>query len=155
MIGETGRFRILHIRIAVWLILGYTKPVMHSRWNDWLRQAENDLLWAKDTLEKNHYAQACFTSQQVGEKALKALALNLGYDSIRSHSIREIAEALNINGEITDIAKRLDLYYISSRYPDAFPSGAPFEYFTRDQAEEAVSFAEQIILNVRKRVGES
>lgn len=143
------------IQIAARLILGYTQSIMHNRWNDWLRQAEDDLLWAKDTLEQKRCAQACFTSQQVGKKAVKALALNLGYDSIRSHSIREIAEALDINGDIADMAKRLDLYYISSRYPDAFPSGAPFEYFTRDQAEEAVSFAEKIIFDVRKRVGES
>lgn len=125
---------------------------MHNRWNDWLRQAEDDLLWAKDTLEKKRYAQACFTAQQVGEKALKALALHLGYDSIRSHSIREIAEALEINGDIANMAKRLDLYYISARYPDAFPSGAPFEYFTPDQAEEAVFFAEKLVVDVRKRV---
>ena len=116
-----------------------------------MRQAEDDLLWAKDTMEGKRYAQACFTAQQVGEKALKALALRLGYDSIRSHSLREIAEALDINGDIADMAKRLDLYYISARYPDAFPSGAPFEFFTRDQAEEAVSFAEKIVESVRSR----
>ncbi len=127
---------------------------MHNRWNDWLRQAEDDLLWAKNTLEMERYAQACFTAQQVGEKALKSLALNLGYDSIRSHSLREIAEALEINGDIADMAKRLDLYYISARYPDAFPSGAPFEYFTRVQAEEAVSFAEKIVAAVRTRTSE-
>jgi HEPN domain-containing protein len=49
------------------------------------------------------------------------------------------------------MAKRLDLYFISARYPDAFPSGAPFEFFTRDQAEEAVSFAEKIVESVRSR----
>jgi len=67
---------------------------MHNRWNDWLRQAEDDLLWAKDTLELQRYAQACFTAQQVGEKALKSLALKRGYDVVRSHSLREIAAML-------------------------------------------------------------
>lgn len=43
------------------------------------------------------------------------------------------------------MAKKLDLYYISARYPDAFPSGAPYEYFTEDQASEAVSFAEKFL----------
>ena len=127
---------------------------MHNRWNDWLRQAEDDLLWAKDTLERKRYAQVCFSAQQVGEKALKALAFKRGYDVVRSHSLREIAESLEINGEIADMAKRLDLYYISARYPDAFPSGAPFEYFTREQAEEAVSFAERIIEAIRDRAAE-
>ena len=126
---------------------------MQNRWNDWLRQAEDDLLWAKDTLEKKRYAQACFTAQQVGEKALKSFALKLGYDSIRSHSIREIATSLEINGDIAHMAKKLDFYYISARYPDAFPSGAPFEYFTQDQAEEAVSFAEKIVTVIRTKTG--
>ncbi len=52
------------------------------------------------------------------------------------------------------MAKRLDLYYISARYPDAFPSGAPFEYFTRDQAEEAVQYAEALVAATRKAAGE-
>lgn len=119
-----------------------------------MRQAEDDLLWARDTLEGERYAQACFTAQQVGEKALKALAFKLEYDVVRSHSLREIAESLEINGEVAGMAKRLDLYYISAQYPDAFPSGAPFEYFTREQAEEAVSFAERIVAAVRARVAE-
>jgi HEPN domain-containing protein len=61
---------------------------------DWFRQARDDLLWARDTLNSGRYAQACFTAQQVGVKAIKALALKLGYDEVRSHSILEIANAL-------------------------------------------------------------
>lgn len=64
---------------------------------------------------------------------------------VKSHSIMEICKELGINGEIERRAKRLDLYYISARYPDAFPSGAPFEYFTQDQASEAAAFAEFIV----------
>ena len=82
------------------------------------------------------------------------MAFKRGYDVIRSHSLREITESLEINGEITNMAKRLDLYYISARYPDAFPSGAPFEYFTHEQAEEAVSFAERIIEAIRNITAE-
>ncbi len=121
---------------------------------DWFRQAQNDLLWAKDTLDARRYAQACFTAQQVGEKAIKALALNRGYDEVRSHSILEIAQELDENGEIEDIAKRLDQYYISARYPDAFPAGAPFEFFSETQAEEAYGFAARIVDIISGRIGE-
>lgn len=123
---------------------------MRNRWRDWLMQAEEDLLWARETLKNGRFSQACFAAQQVGEKAIKALALRRGNDEIRSHSIREIAAALEINGEVEAIAKRLDLYYISARYPDAFPSGAPFEYFTEDQAREAVDFAGRLVSIVRR-----
>jgi len=123
---------------------------MENRALDWLRQAQNDLLWAKDTLSSERYAQACFAAQQVAEKALKAVALFRGYTQVRSHSILEIAKELKINSDIENMGKRLDLYYISSRYPDAFPAGAPFEYFTEDQADEAVGFAEKIVNIVKK-----
>jgi len=46
------------------------------------------------------------------------------------------------------IAKELDLYYISGRYPDAFPAGAPFEMFTSEQAERALAAVETLYLLV-------
>ena len=118
---------------------------MNDRSADWLRQAKDDLEWMRDTLNAGRWAQCCFTAQQTAEKAVRALALHRGYDKVKSHSITEICRELGIDGEIQRRAKRLDLYYISARYPDAFPSGAPFEYFTQDQAAEAASFAEFIV----------
>jgi len=122
---------------------------MHQqRYRDWFSQAENDLSWGYDTLKAGHYAQGCFIAQQCAEKALKALAYFRGYQVIRGHSIREIAMDLDINSEILEAAKKLDLYYMTTRYPDALPSGAPFEYFTEAQADEALSLAERIISRV-------
>ena len=118
---------------------------MKNRWNDWLKQAKNDLLWAKDSLSAGRYSQVCFIAQQVAEKAIKAYAFYKGIDQIRSHSVLEIARALEINGELEKIAMRLDQYYISARYPDAFLSGAPYEYFTQEQAEEAKEMAENMV----------
>ncbi len=116
-----------------------------NRAKDWMKQARDDGLWAQDTLEAGRYAQACFVAQQVAEKALKALALHKGYDSVRSHSVLKICDALDLNGELRQMAKRLDQYYISSRYPDAYIEGAPFEFFTREQAVEAVGYASKIL----------
>jgi HEPN domain-containing protein len=116
-----------------------------NRGYDWFRQSREDLLWTQDTLKAGRYAQACFAAQQVGEKTIKAIAFKRNNTEVRSHSILEIARALKLDGEIESIAKRLDQYYISSRYPDAFPSGAPFDFFTRDQAEEALRFARRMV----------
>lgn len=124
---------------------------MH-RAKDWFSQAQNDLLWAEDTQMAGRYAQACFVAQQVAEKALKSLALAQGYDSVRSHSILQITRSLKINGEIEMMAKRLDQYYISARYPDAYIEGAPFEYFTENQAAEAVDFARRFIKLIGEKI---
>lgn len=38
----------------------------------WLRQAQEDLRWARHLAEQGAYHLACFLAQQVAEKALKA-----------------------------------------------------------------------------------
>ncbi len=125
---------------------------MTNRANDWFRQALNDLLWAEDTLTAGRFAQVCFVAQQVAEKCLKAYALYLEYDQVRSHSITQICKALHINGELETLGKKLDIYYISSRYPDAFPEGAPFEYFTEDQAVDALQAARTISDSIGRKI---
>ena len=125
---------------------------MKNRAMDWLRQAEDDLLWTRDTLKAGRYAQTCFAAQQTSEKALKALALFRGYEDVRSHSILKIAQALKIKGDLEKMAGRLDQYYISARYPDAYAEGAPFEFFDEDQASEALGFAEKIVEDIGRQL---
>jgi len=121
-----------------------------NRYKDWLKQAENDLVWAIDSMKAGHYSGACFVSQQVSEKALKALAYYRGADLVKSHSIHEIARELGINGELLSAAARLDQYYITPRYPDAVPAGAPFELFSQEQSLEAINYAKLFIHAVKK-----
>ncbi len=125
-----------------------------NRAGDWLRQAENDLEWAADTLRGGRFAQACFVCQQAAEKALKAVAFARGFDKVRGHSILKVARALGINDDVEVAARKLDLYYMTTRYPDALPSGAPFEYFDRSQAEEALQLATLVIQRARKELHE-
>jgi len=125
-----------------------------ARHDAWFLQAEDDLRWGRDSLAARHFAQACFIAQHVGEKALKALAFQRGFDVVKSHSIARIAGELDIDGEILQVATTLDLYYISARYPDALPDGvAPFEHFTERMAAEALRFAERIVERVRSERG--
>ncbi len=104
------------------------------------------------SLHSGFFAQTCFVCQQVGEKSLKALAFFRGADLVKSHSVRTIAKELDENGEIEAIGQKLDLYYIPTRYPDAFMEGAPFEYFEESQAKEAVEFAETLIRIVYEKI---
>ncbi len=115
-----------------------------SRAIDWLKQAESDLAFAHDGLANDRFSHICFMAQQSGEKAIKSIGIYYEYE-IRGHSIAAIAKKIGINGEVEEAGKILDLYYISARYPDSLPGGAPFEMFTKKQALEAISLA-QIIL---------
>ncbi len=52
----------------------------------WLRQAENDLEFARLGLREGFFSQACFLAQQSAEKAVKAI----GYALARiSHTVAE------------------------------------------------------------------
>jgi HEPN domain-containing protein len=111
---------------------------------DWYKQAQNDLKWAEASLTQGFYSQTCFISQQAGEKAIKAIAYHLEFD-VRGHSIAKIAQAIGINSEVEKAGKSLDVYYISARYPDALPAGAPFEFFEIEQATKAIQDATIIL----------
>lgn len=128
--------------------LSYNEFV-ESRARDWFAQAENDVAWAQVSLDAGFYSQVCYISQQIGEKALKALALKRGFDEVKSHSIRKIAEELGLNGDVAEAARILDIYYISARYPDGLPEGSPFESFGESQAVEALNWASLILERVR------
>ncbi|MBK9294112.1 MAG: HEPN domain-containing protein [Oligoflexia bacterium] len=119
----------------------------------WLLQAENDLQSVSALIKSNHYAQACFNSQQAAEKALKSLAFFRGSDLVKSHSLITISKDLKINGELATFASKLDLYYLTARYPDALPENAvPSESITKSMAEEAILMAEAFLVKVKKEI---
>jgi len=101
------------------------------------------------------YSQTCFISQQASKKTLKAYCFTKGFDIIRTHSLFQIIKTLGENGSLEKCARELDLYYISARYPDALPSGAPFEIITEEQAEKALCSAHEIYSIVQERLDNS
>ncbi len=119
-----------------------------QRAKDWIGQSRNDIEWGEHSWRQGFYAQTCFIAQQSAEKALKGLAYLRGYDLVKSHSVRLIAQKLKINDEVEEASKILDQYYITARYPDSLPHGAPFECFTRQQADEALKLAKKIMVHV-------
>ncbi|MCC5805859.1 MAG: HEPN domain-containing protein [Opitutales bacterium] len=126
-----------------------------NRSRDWLAQAKNDLAWGEATTAAGFHAQACFIAQQVAEKSLKAIAYFRGAALVKGHSVLSVARELAVNGELKSAARRLDQYYIPTRYPDAQPDGAPFEFFSREQAEEALKLAALFLRSAENETGEA
>ena len=60
---------------------------------------------------------------------------------------------LNSPDEIIELGMRLDHHYTNSRYPDAYDSGAPMEFYSKSMAEEAIDYAERIIEYVETELG--
>lgn len=128
---------------------------MASRHQDWWRQAEKDLEHARHALEDADLEWACFAAQQAAEKAVKALYQKLGA-SARGHSVTmllsQLPSGVPVDQALIDKAKELDKHYIPPRYPNAYPSGAPFEYYTHDEARRAIEYAEEIVGFCRDRI---
>jgi len=101
---------------------------------------------------------ALFHFQQAAEKALKAylyLETKSG-EVFYTHSISELCEmAMEMNHEFEKIlpAKKLDQYYIPTRYPNGLPGGIPSRYYDDPkEAEEAMRMAKIVIDLVEKKM---
>ena len=114
----------------------------------WFEEGESDILTAKILLENKKYNPCAFYSQQASEKILKGL-LQAHNEASWGHSVlsllRSFAQINDVDiSEIEPCAKELDRHYISSRYPDAYPSGRPEDYYTERIAKEALVCARKI-----------
>jgi len=129
---------------------------MGNRYADWLRQAEADLRHARHALEDSDYEWSCFAAQQAAEKAIKALFQKLGMDAwghTLTALIGNLPPEIQTPDELVDYARILDKHYIPTRYPNGFDSGAPTDFYTRREAQDAIRYAEAILAFCRRQIG--
>ncbi|NPV29855.1 MAG: HEPN domain-containing protein [Firmicutes bacterium] len=122
----------------------------------WLEQAREDLKWAEDLAQRGGYYLACFLSQQIAEKVLKAFLYAQGLEVVLGHSIARLgAEAVELDGEFKDKVRRwsvLDGYYIPTRYPNGLPDGIPAQVYNQEAAQEAVRLAAEAVAFVAQKL---
>ncbi len=124
----------------------------------WLTQAEADRKGAQLLLDGGSYHLACFVSQQVAEKALKAFLYAQGEELVIGHSVDALcrwAAELDEDFEALceDIAP-LDGYYIPTRYPNGLPDSIPARVYTRPVAVETLRMADRALTVVRLKLGD-
>lgn len=127
-----------------------------DRSSDWLEQARRELAAARDLAAGGHWAWCCFTSQQAAEKALKG-----GLEHFRAgragHNLNDLRQGLAahvaVPVAIQDACARLNRFYIPTRYPDAFPSGAPADQFFEPDAQGALADAQEVVRFVGAALG--
>ena len=120
----------------------------------WFDQAEADLKTAKDCLKDENYYASAFFSQQSAEKALKDFLYSKGYRALVTHSVTELLEESSklerVFEGFIDHGKELDRHYIGSRYPNFYPKGPAYKYYTEEIAKKCLNYAELILKEVRK-----
>jgi len=123
---------------------------------DWMEQAKGEFKAAKDLFKTSNYAWCCFACQQAAEKALKAITEHFGYPTAGHNLIaliEEVSKFIQVPNEIKTACRILNRYYIPTRYPNAFPSGAPVRMFNEDDANEALQHSEKVINLARTATG--
>lgn len=122
----------------------------------WLEQAREDLKWAKDLAQRGGFYLACFLSQQIAEKALKAFLYAQGLEIVLGHSIARLgAEAAELDREFKDRVRHwavLDGYYIPTRYPNGLPDSIPARVYNQEAAQEAVKLAVEAVAFVARKL---
>lgn len=121
---------------------------MPTRHMDWLRQAKRDLEQARQSLGSGYFEWACFAAQQGAEKAVKAVYQKLGAEAW-GHSVADLLLRLpkghKAPRSLIGKARELDKHYVSARYPNLHPVGAPAELYTKVEARRAIEDADAII----------
>lgn len=126
----------------------------------WLTQAKDEFGDAEELGKRRRFYLAPFHFQQATEKAFKAY-LYLEVKSVEvfhTHSVDELSTmAVKIDADFKRVAsaKKLDRYYIPTRYPNGLPGGVPSRYFDDpDEAKEAMKLAKNVIDLVEAKMGE-
>ncbi|MSQ14758.1 MAG: HEPN domain-containing protein [Dehalococcoidia bacterium] len=120
----------------------------------WLGQAELFLRSAIHSSSGGFYAPACSQFQQTAETALKAFLYSKGERYLHTHSVdnlRQLCESYEPDfGAVTEEARNLDGFYLTTRYPDTVGGRMPAKNFDKEDAQEALERATRVIELVRK-----
>jgi HEPN domain-containing protein len=120
----------------------------------WVDQAEADLKTSRDCLKDGNYYASAFFAQQSAEKSLEGSLYSKGYRAIITSSVLDLliesTKFEKVFERFIDYGKELDKHYIGSRYPNFYPSGAPYRYYDREVAEKCLSYAGLILNEVKK-----
>ena len=102
------------------------------------------------------YHLACFVSQQVAEKALKAFLYAQGEELVIGRSVEALsrwaAEFDADFGVLREAVAPLDGYYIPTRYPNGLPDSIPARVYTRGAAEETMRMADRALQTVQQKL---
>jgi HEPN domain-containing protein len=122
----------------------------------WLAQAEEEYKDAELLLRARRYYLSLYLCQQSAEKALKAFIYFKEQEPVFSHSIAvlvNVAAALDPDFDALAAAKRLDDYYIPTRYPNGLPGDIPSRYYNdEEEVKRALALSEKVISMAKKKI---
>ncbi|MFH1096976.1 MAG: HEPN domain-containing protein [Candidatus Desantisbacteria bacterium] len=119
----------------------------------WVKQALHDLESAKKNMEIGVYDVCLVLCEQAAEKMLKALYIKTTGKEFppKIHSLEKLMALVGMQDELCEMILELDDYYCALRYPD-IAEEMPYELCNKDDANDGVEKAEEIINIVSERI---
>lgn len=124
----------------------------------WFTHAKDEFIDADELRKRGRFYLALFHFQQSVEKAIKAfLYINIkSIEVFYTHSINDLIKiAIEIDTEFNKVVsvKKLDQYYIPTRYPNGLPGGIPSRYYDDPkEAEDAMLLAKKAIELIEMKI---
>lgn len=80
-----------------------------------------------------------------------------GFRALITHSVIELLEESSKHErtfkQFINQGKELDRHSIGSRYPNFYPRGPAYKYYTEEIAKKCLNYAESILKEVKKFLG--
>ena len=124
----------------------------------WIAAGKSDLSAAHNLFEDSYYHLCAFHAQQAVEKSLKGWLRLLNHIPWGHSCFDLLSQAGGLLSDpvnppdLFDAARRLDGHYIPSRYPDAFPTGIPADYYHEAEASQALEDARNLVAFMKKHL---
>ena len=76
---------------------------------------------------------------------------------MHTHSVKELLEiiregGIHVSEDLLRVGDILDRYYVPTRYPNAWSSGAPHRHYTEGDAREAIEYASRVMSFVKSNI---
>jgi HEPN domain-containing protein len=108
----------------------------------WYLQGAKDSKTAEKNAAASDFEVSCFLFHQAAEKILKAYLCLHGERALVGHSnVRLAGRCAEYDQRFVELAEScslLDLFYIPTRYPYAWPDGVPYQRFNLEHAQQAM-----------------
>ena len=128
---------------------------MREETRQWFAQASADLKAARDNVVSENFYLVGFLCHQAVEKGLIALLIERHARAPpHSHSLRRLADELDLPLRLQEEVDLLEPAYTDSRYPDVHED-VPAERYSKSDAERMIIITEDLFEWIRKRIAAS
>ena len=118
----------------------------------WWQQAIEDLHTAEMLAEAGRHYACAFFCQQAAEKAVKALFIERQRQPAPpTHTLPTLGQAVGASSPLMSALRRLNLAYVTTRYPDA-ANGIPAQMYDEETSTMHLADARQVVAWVREHL---